>query len=97
MTCILPRYTKAPIEHVLEVREIVAMIGNVQISLTISPRAFFIPAHEGDLHNYVVLLRHNLLWGECLVIGTAQHGHRDSFETSSTINRRRMVAIEFGT
>jgi len=34
---------------------------------------------------------------EPLAIVAAQHGHRDKVPTSETINRLRIVAIEFGT
>ena len=45
----------------------------------------------------LVLLRHRFLRGASVRIGVAQHGHRDSLLTRSTINLFRMVAIEFGT
>src|SRR6478672_2370546 len=45
----------------------------------------------------LVLLRHRFLRCESVRIGVAQHGHRDSLLTRSTINLFRMVAIEFGT
>lgn len=47
--------------------------------------------------NALVLLRHRFLRCESVRIGVAQHGHRDSLLTRSTINLFRMVAIEFGT
>jgi hypothetical protein len=44
--------------------------------------------------NYVlILLRHEP--DRLALIGAAQQGHRESVLTSATINRRRMVAMEF--
>jgi hypothetical protein len=45
----------------------------------------------------LVLLHHKFLRTDFLAIEAAQHGHRDMVLTSATINRRRMVATEFGT
>ena len=45
----------------------------------------------------LVLLHHKFRRDGFLPIEAAQHGHRDKVLTSATINRRRMVAIEFGT
>jgi hypothetical protein len=44
----------------------------------------------------LVLLHHKFLREGFLAIRAAQHGHRDRVLTSATINRRRMVATEFG-
>ena len=45
---------------------------------------------------HLVLLRHEFLRGEGFAITELQHGHRGRLLTSAPINRRRMVAIEFG-
>ena len=44
----------------------------------------------------LILLRHEFLRGEGFAITELQHGHRGRLLTSAPINRRRMVAIEFG-
>jgi hypothetical protein len=41
----------------------------------------------------IILLRHEP--DRLALIGAAQQGHRESVLTSATINRRRMVAMEF--
>ena len=41
----------------------------------------------------LILLRHEP--DRLALIGAAQQGHRESVLTSATINRRRMVAMEF--
>ena len=45
----------------------------------------------------LILLCHKFLRREPLAIVAAQHGQRDKVPTSAMINRRRVVAIEFGT
>jgi 5-methylthioadenosine/S-adenosylhomocysteine deaminase len=44
----------------------------------------------------LVLLRQQALRRGRLGVGAVQQGHRESFRASATINRLRMVAIEFG-
>ena len=44
----------------------------------------------------LVLLRHEFLRRDGFAITELQHGHRGRLLTSALINRRRMVAIEFG-
>ena len=44
----------------------------------------------------LVLLRHEFLRCDDFAITELQHGHRGRLLTSAPINRRRMVAIEFG-
>jgi hypothetical protein len=44
----------------------------------------------------LILLRQIFCDAERLGIEAAQHGHRESVLASATINRRRMVATEFG-
>ena len=44
----------------------------------------------------LVLLRHEFLRRDGSAITKLQHGHRGRLLTSAPINRRRMVAIEFG-
>ena len=44
----------------------------------------------------LVLLRHEFLRRDDFAITELQHGHRGRLLTSAPINRRRMVAIEFG-
>ena len=44
----------------------------------------------------LVLLRHEFLRRDGFAIAELQHGHRGRVLTSAPINRRRMVAIEFG-
>jgi len=52
-------------------------------------------ADSSRTHNALVLLRQKF---ERLyfVIGAQQQGHRGKLATTASINRRRMVAIEFG-
>ncbi|MGO9306745.1 MAG: hypothetical protein ACLP3R_24045 [Candidatus Korobacteraceae bacterium] len=45
---------------------------------------------------HLVLLRHEFLRHDGFAITELQHGHGGRFLTSAPINRRRMVAIEFG-
>jgi hypothetical protein len=53
--------------------------------------------HEpGKSDTAIVLLRHFFDAVERLGIRSAQHGHRESVLARATINRRRMVATEFG-
>jgi hypothetical protein len=44
----------------------------------------------------LVLLHHKFRFEVFLANGAAQHGHRDKDLMSVTINRRRIVATEFG-
>ena len=44
----------------------------------------------------LILLRHEFLRRDGFAITELQHGHRGRLLTSAPINRRRMVAIEFG-
>jgi len=44
----------------------------------------------------LILLRHEFLGRDGFAITELQHGHRGKLLTSAPINRRRMVAIEFG-
>jgi hypothetical protein len=44
----------------------------------------------------LILLRHEFLRRDGFAITELQHGHRGRLLTSALINRRRMVAIEFG-
>jgi hypothetical protein len=48
------------------------------------------------LTRQLILLRHEFLRREGFAITELQHGHRGRLLTSAPINRRRMVAIEFG-
>src|ERR1700745_121941 len=52
-----------------------------------------LPAIAGAL---LILLRHEFLGRDGFAITELQHGHRGKLLTSAPINRRRMVAIEFG-
>jgi len=52
---------------------------------------------HGDYdNNLLLLLRHEVLRCDDFAITELQHGHRGRLLTSAPINRRRMVAIEFG-
>ena len=46
--------------------------------------------------NFLVLLRHEFLRRDGFAITELQQGHRGRLLTRAPINRRRMVAIEFG-
>src|SRR5215470_3002974 len=48
------------------------------------------------VRGHLVLLRHKFLRCSERTICAAQHGHRGRLLTMARINRRRMVAIEFG-
>jgi Fic family protein len=50
-----------------------------------------------QVHEALILLRHKLRRCGYLWIGVLQHGHRGRALTRAAINRRRIVAIEFGT
>ena len=49
-----------------------------------------------QIHQALVLLHHKFRSDVFLLIEAEQHGHRDKVLTRTTINRRRMVATEFG-
>jgi hypothetical protein len=76
------------------------LIGEVRAPIPAEPgqpeRYDYEYRRNGTLNLFVLVLLCHKFRNLTFFIGWAQQGHRESWFASATLNRRRMVAIEFG-